>query len=242
MISVYSNAASCIETLSFKKTYLNTCQRDDIFFIKGIAGEVHEHGRIIEVIEDLKGNFDGESSIVVWGRGSYTVLDEIIWDTRTDNIIQYQEQDTLIMLVGSPNVIEGGIEATGDYATLGCAVSVLKLSNGYVTGRIDGTTIVIDERSMEWEELQADLQALCDNPTAIRTVKIKNNIYQQNGTIFFENLENKAVKLSFYNLSGKLVHEAITTSDNYRPVLAGNIFVCKININDDLQTIKYVVP
>ena len=379
MISVYSKAI-CGEIWSFKKTYLNTCQDNDIFFIKGIAGEVYEHGRTIKIIEDLKGNLGDKSSIFVWGIGGncYFTLDGMVCyeEHRTDNIIQYNENDTLIMLVGNPRVFEGGIETYNDYATLGCASSVLKLSNGFVTGRIDNW---IEDNTMAWEELQADLQALCnpttncgtieineneyvtmqivpekvsssssnkfrlenhtetemwydsessleyysenqwipipiqidninlikpvyflsagetleeqtvdmysfineynneqkgkyriikkvalindivppsdvlytlcaefeivdDNPASIQSINTKNNIYQWNGTIFFDNPENKDVKLSFYDLSGKLVHQAITTSNSYRPILAGNIFVCKININDEIHTIKYIVP
>ena len=80
--------------------------------------------------------------------------------------------------------------------------------------------------------------------TAIQ-FNIKNNkIYQRNGNIFFDNPDNKSVKLSFYDLSGKLVHEGITTAGWYNPVFTGTgtVFLCKININNKQQTIKYIVP
>jgi len=158
MISLCSNA-DCYEVLPFKETYLNTCQKNDGFFIiKGVAQSVYEHGRTIKVIEDLKGNFEGESSVFVWGIGGncFSVSDDIICleEHRMDNIIQYQENDTLIMLLGNPRVFEWGIETSADYATIECAASVLKLSNGFVTGYISSFE---EKETVLWE----DLQALC---------------------------------------------------------------------------------
>ena len=65
MLPVYSHAG-CIET-SFKENYLNNFNKKEILFIKGIALDVFEYGRKIKVIENLKGNFAGDSSIFVWG-------------------------------------------------------------------------------------------------------------------------------------------------------------------------------
>ena len=235
MLSMYSYA-DC-PAISFKENYLSNFQKNEVFFIKGVALNVFEYGRTIEVIEDIKGNFTDKSFVFVWGGGvpsggSYCPISE-----RSDNITYYNENDTLIMLVGKTyQRCDGGIENPEDYVTPSCALTVLKLSNGYVTGYISPW-----EDAVLWEELQKELQTLYD-PAAIQSVKIKNNIYQWNGTIFFENTENKAIELLFYDLLGKLVYQTITTSNSYRPVLTGNVFVCKININNKLQTIKYIVP
>ena len=268
ILSMYSNA-NCGWVATFKENYLYYFQKDDIFFIKGVALDVFEYGRTIEVIEDLKGNFTGESSIFVWGGGNSPKDSGCIpTNERMDHIELYQENDTLIMLVKS--VTFECLEAISDYTTITCGYSVLKLSNGFVTGEIlpleerdadwwnwwnwyesmpkeekilyfqslpEEERFMLGMHTMPWRELQTLL-----NTTAIQSVQVKNNIYQQNGTIFFENQENKSVKLLFYDLSGRLLHEAITTSNSYRPVLTGNIFVCKININNDSQTIKYIVP
>jgi len=69
-------------------------------------------------------------------------------------------------------------------------------------------------------------------------------IYQSNGNIFFDNSNNKSVKFSFYDLSGKLVHEEITTANRYNPGFIGTdaVFLCIININNRQETIKYVAP
>ena len=121
-------------------------KNDDFYFVKGAALDVVcGYGRRIELIEDFKGNFPKEVSIfTVWGDGvSFIELN------RVDYLSDYKNQDTLIMLLGPAadykyEIPPGGVwyEKKGDYTTLGCAHSVLKLSNGYVTGFI----LPIDER------------------------------------------------------------------------------------------------
>ena len=163
MISVYSKA-DC-DVLPFKENYLSSIQSDKVLFIKGVALGVFEHGRTIKIIEDLKGNFAGESSIFVWGGGYPTGFNGVLCTAyeRTDNITRFQENDTLIMLV-KPVIFEKCFETLSDYTTLGCRVSVLKLSNGYVTLRI-GEEI----ETVLWEELKMSLT------TEIQLVRIKDN-------------------------------------------------------------------
>ena len=81
-------------------------------------------------------------------------------------------------------------------------------------------------------------------PIAVETADIENTVYQTNGTIFFENPENRTVSLSFYDLSGKLLHSGVTASDNYQPHLAqtGSAVLCEVTIDGVQQTIKYIVP
>ena len=70
------------------------------------------------------------------------------------------------------------------------------------------------------------------------------NIYANNGNIFFDNPSKKNVKLLFYDLSGKLVHEGMTTSNSYNPAVTGTgtVLLCNIHINNRQETIKYTVP
>ena len=68
MFSVYSYADCDVK--SFKENYVSNIQKNEVFFIKGVALEIFEYGRTIKVIEDLKGNYTGESSIFVWGAGN----------------------------------------------------------------------------------------------------------------------------------------------------------------------------
>ncbi len=226
------NPTKC-NVLSFKKNYLANFQNDEVLFIKGEALKSHEYGRSIKVIEDLKGNFTGESSIFVWGSG-YPSDDSVgcMPNLRVDHISLYQENDTLIMLAAK--AADKCIETSNEYQTIACARSILQFSNGFVTGCIMGDREI---STISLEELYSLL-----NHTGIQAVVAKNNIYQWNGTIFFENPEDKVIKLSFYDLSGKLVHDAVTTSYNYRPVLTSGIFICRINIAGKLQTIKYIAP
>ena len=151
---------------SFKENYLENFLKDEILFIKGVALNVYEYGRNIEVIEDLKGNFVGESSIFVWGggypsnRGNYICIS----NEKLDDITKYQKNDTLIMLVSKKTVIHDEcIESIGDYTTIGCSYSILKLSNGFATGYIlprEEDAFLWEEMTMSWKDLQKELQEL----------------------------------------------------------------------------------
>ena len=81
-------------------------------------------------------------------------------------------------------------------------------------------------------------------PIAVETADIKNAVYQMNGTIFFENPENKTARLSFFDLSGKLLHSGATTSGSYQPHLTqtGSPILCEVTIDGVQQTIKYITP
>ena len=101
---------------------------------------VNKHGRQIRVVEDLNGNFADKSYIFVWGQSSTSFCnnENRPLDMRIDDITQYLENDTLIMFVKKAHKrYNKDIERTDDYVTLGCYPSVLKLSNGYVTGYIN---------------------------------------------------------------------------------------------------------
>ena len=129
-------AGNCMD-VAFMETYLYF-QNDDIFFIKGVALDIIEYGRNIRIIEDMKGNFKEKSTIFVWGGGN-PPNDGGVYLTveRLDNITSYNKNDTLIMLVKKIDKERPyTIEKPGEYATLDCACSVLKLSNTYVSGRI----------------------------------------------------------------------------------------------------------
>ena len=150
-----SVAVDCMDN-AFKQTYLCSYQTNEICLIKGVALEVYEYGRQINVIEDLKGNFFDNSSIFVWGAGMPSNPEVVVMtNERMDNILQYNINDTLIMFVKKiDKVYHGiGIEKVGDFATLGCQRSTLKYSNGYVTGNIN----LFEATSTEdWNELQKE--------------------------------------------------------------------------------------
>ena len=147
---------SCIDIVifSFKHTYLRYFHDEESYFIKGVALNVNKHGREIKVIEDLKGNFTGKSSIFVWGSTGVTCDNKGRHDARIDFITQYQKNDTLIMFIGKANKrFNGDFERTSDYTTLYNYSSVVKLSNDHVAGYINNWGV-----DVLWDELQDELQ------------------------------------------------------------------------------------
>ena len=105
---------------SFTETYPDYFKKNRVFFIKGMTLDAEKDGYNIKVIEDLKGNFTRKSNIFVWNGGG-------------GDIAQYHN-DTLIMHLMKCKDSDDSIDYT--YMTLPCTYSVLKLSNGYVTGYI----------------------------------------------------------------------------------------------------------
>jgi len=145
---------------SFKQTYLRHFQNDDVFLIKGVASDVNKHGRKIEVIKDLKGNFDGQSNIFVWGATGIMcgTLERV--DARFDFITQYNKNDTLIMFIDRVHRrFRGDIERSSDYTTLNSYSSVIKLSNGFVSGFVNYWNVPV-----RWNDLQNELQARLSMP------------------------------------------------------------------------------
>ena len=121
--------------IPFMKTYISYYDDIETYLIKGVALDVIDgYGRKIKLIEDLKGNFTRNinSTFTVWGA----------LVCRADNLSAYNNQDTLIMLL-NPAIdnkfkitVDGKVyhERVGDYVTLGCGHSVIKLSNSNVYG------------------------------------------------------------------------------------------------------------
>jgi len=142
---------------TFKETYLRYYQDEETFYIKGVTSNVKNHGRNINVFEDLKGNLAGKTSIFVWGASSISFCDHKgRQDKRVDDITQYHKSDTLIMLIKkSRKRFLGDIERSSDYSTIGgCHQSVLEFSDNSVSGPIDkGIT------SMSWDEFQEFLNS-----------------------------------------------------------------------------------
>ena len=147
----------CIDCAEFPftQTYLRNLHDDEIFLIKGVALDVAKHGRDIKVLEDLKGNFVGKSSIFVWGNSNTSFCDnKDRQDGRIDDLTQYHKNDTLIMLIDNKvhNHYNRAIERPNDYKTIGCCFSILKLSKDYVSGYI--TSCCSGEELMSWDEFQ----------------------------------------------------------------------------------------
>ena len=124
---------------------------EDIFFIMGEVQEVVGYGNRINILEDLRGNYKDKSSITVWG-----------WDcchgmvsNLMDNLGFYNAGDTLIMLITPRIRLLNDNEKSGDFETITCCHSVLKYSNGSVTGFI---SIAPEPQTMLWSDLQNQLK------------------------------------------------------------------------------------
>jgi len=138
---------------SFERTYLEHFENDDVFLVKGVAQDVYRHGRGIEIIEDLKGNFTWKPSIFVWGSTGVACATNStahLLDARIDFITQYHKNDTLIMFVrNAERRFNRDIERSSDYTVLRNYSSAVKLSNDTVRGFITDTVW-----EMPWEDFQ----------------------------------------------------------------------------------------
>ena len=129
--------------------YSNCC---NLYVIRGIAMEGHEYGRKFMLVEDLKGNFPKNvHTFIAWGASQ----SEGIVSERVEHMFMYTEQSELIMLL-SPVQEPTRFESLEDYTTLSCTHSVLRLSDGNVSGNIldkDGYIVI-----MKWKDFQKKLK------------------------------------------------------------------------------------
>lgn len=144
--------SSCVPT-SFADAYAKITE-EHVFFIKGKVLEVIHHGNRIKIIEDLKRNFNGDSTFIVWGAGDISA--------RVDRLFDNDVNDTLLVLMTKNDLQENFLcpqceqyEKPEDFMTLDCYLSALKLSNGYVSGRLINAG---QDTTMLWSELQKMLE------------------------------------------------------------------------------------
>jgi hypothetical protein len=145
------NLLDDIVVVSFKDLYSERFSNENVFFLKGVSLDVYERGRDIEIIEDLKGNFVDKLLVYVSNNGFiYTKGD----------IIRQNENDTLILLIEKTHKVY--------YTNL----NDLKMSNGYVSGYINGTARNAwgnpEVETMLWEDLQKELQELLNSKKIIK--------------------------------------------------------------------------
>ncbi|MFV0392351.1 MAG: hypothetical protein ACK5KP_10800, partial [Paludibacteraceae bacterium] len=130
--------------------YSNNYTHTDVFFVKGVKLKTVYHGMQLKVIEDIKQNIQ-EDKIMVWCSDGNSF--------RSENAAWYNNNDTLYLLItktdlegndpGDSNNIPNNLEKSGDYMPVHCAYSILKYSNGFLTGKItsiqqDTTISVLD--------------------------------------------------------------------------------------------------
>lgn len=128
-----SGALDCHENSFFEgiSMFSESC---NVYLIKGIVLDAYEHGLNIRFVEDLKGNFPkNTNTFMIWGSNGTGF--------RSDYLIRYGDENVLIMhlIQVQPFHIEHRLgetwlEKPEDYSTLPCTHSVVKLSDGYVSG------------------------------------------------------------------------------------------------------------
>ena len=167
-ISSYGLCNSVFSFLDGTSMYLHY---DDVYVIKGIAMDVSGYGRTIKFVEDLKGNFpENINTLMVWGDGF-----GVIESARFDNLARdFSDQDVLIMILTTydnrfaelwkdlkHNEVLGipFIENPGDFRTIGCVHSVLKLSKDTVYGYIAGSYMT-NCQTMLWKDLDKVLKEI----------------------------------------------------------------------------------
>jgi hypothetical protein len=119
----------------FSVTYASYKNDPDNYFIKGEVVDVVQHGNEIKIIQDFKNNFEGNTIITVWGSGKIC--------NRIDPLYDNHRTDTLLLFIKKTDLAENlfclqceDYEQPDDYMTMDCYYSVLKLSNGTVSGKI----------------------------------------------------------------------------------------------------------
>ena len=150
------DVSSFFEGLS--KYYLND---SNVYIVKGIVLDKIEYGLNVKFVEDLKGNFpENVNTFIAWGAG--TPHNSFL--NRIDDFGIYDSQDVLIMLL-TPSLFTAEMvppnsdwfEKPEDYCTLSCTHSVLKLSDGNVTGYMFSQKKLDDRELSEEQRMPQDL-------------------------------------------------------------------------------------
>ena len=140
--------------LSFFEGLSDCSDCSDVYLVGGLVLDKIKYGLNIQLVSDLKGNFPKNADpFIIWGADD--AFDYVSIElNRFDQLAGYKSGDVLIMqLIQVRDLSEHTLfEKQGDYSTLTCTCSVLKLSDGRVTGYltpVDGFNY--KEQSMSWE-------------------------------------------------------------------------------------------
>ena len=124
---IYRTEKECLWVSSFFEGVSMHSNDNDTYIIKGIVLGKIEDGLNIRLVEDLKGNFPKKNNFFI----ALGYLPIAPFYLRVDYLNSYDKQDVLIMHLTRTN-----IPLSDCYATFECNHSVVKLSDGYVTGHI----------------------------------------------------------------------------------------------------------
>lgn len=137
--------ADCINT-SFEQNYFDNYLNDSsMIFVKGIKVEDYYHGIKLKILENYSGN-NLKDTIIIWYCNPDQIIECNFWDIQSTNKVN----DTLICLLRKTRLLGNiincdtcpeevdtiDLEKIEDYMIVDCYPSVLKLSQGKVSGRI----------------------------------------------------------------------------------------------------------
>jgi len=143
------------QPISFTENYSNLIKNPSVFFIKAVTSDVEEQNYTYlryEVIKDLKGNFTHKSHFFYSGSAAPS---EIKHSTSEKSNIH--ESDTFVMLLLKACEISGR-DMDDIYTPTGCATTMLKFSNGYVSGHVSHIE-KDNKQTMSWNEFQKLLKS-----------------------------------------------------------------------------------
>ncbi len=134
-ILFYTNIQADCFISTFSSNYLNNYNNTDVYFVKGVKLKTIYHGIQLKVLEDFKHNIQ-EDIIMVWCSDGNSF--------RVEYASDFNDNDTLYMLIKKTDLewidhrdkIPYDIETPDDYMPIHCSFSILKYSNGFLTGRI----------------------------------------------------------------------------------------------------------
>jgi hypothetical protein len=191
-------ACDCSDLESFSSNYLNHYNNEDVFFAKGIKLKTENHGMWVRVIEDIKGNIS-EDTVMIWGAGGISC--------RLDRVIDYSDNDTLLVLLQRTDLTENTLkpdrepfENENDYMVINCYYSIVKYSNGYITGKI----ISGETSSILWEDFLSQLSTEAINPEFNNITYYPNPVADK---LYIESPSTMVLPLyaKIYNNAGQLV-------------------------------------
>ena len=242
-IMIYTNImANDCEIITFNSNYSSNYNSTDVFFIKGVKLKTVYHGIQIKILEDLKKNLN-EDTITVWCSDGNSF--------RVENSAWYYDNDTLYMLIkktdlegndpGDLNEIPDDLEKPNDYMPIHCAYSILKYSNGFITGKI---TSIQQDTTISVSDFFNQLSTGFNLPNSERNIKIFPNPVSLELFITMNNNVGLPLTTEIYNNQGQLIqssrNEAIEYVVNTSNLSKGTYIVKIIDNNNKCLFNKFI--
>ncbi|MFQ3578690.1 MAG: T9SS type A sorting domain-containing protein [Bacteroidales bacterium] len=213
-IMIYTNImANDCEIITFNSNYSSNYNNTDVFFIKGVKLKTIYHGIQLKILEDFKQNLQ-EDTIMVWCSDGNSF--------RVENSACYNDNDTLYMLItktdlegndpGDLNEIPDDLEKLDDYMPIHCAYSILKYSNGFITGKI---TSIQQDITISVLDFFNQLSTGFNLPNSKWNIKLFPNPVSSELYITMNDNIGLPVKTEIYNNNGQLIQSSINGAIEY---------------------------